>query len=150
MTLNLFAKQLSRVARVGRWVTTAVLCVSAIAFIWQGAFSSNMAALASPGSNLIATRDAGDQVQHKANKDAGSAKGFIEDTKNKVEQTARNNAAKVDNATDNGSFLERKAKKDASRIQKRAEEDADLTQKAVDNTKNAVERTVDTIKDAFN
>lgn len=147
MTLNLFTKQLSR---VGRWMTTSVLCMAAIAFIWQGAFSSNMTALANPSSNLMAMRDAGDQVQHKASKDAGSAKGFIEDTKNKVEQTAKNNAAKVDNATDDGSFLERKAKKDAGRIQKRAEEDADRTQKAVDNTKNAVERTVDNIKDAFN
>jgi hypothetical protein len=147
MTLNLFAKQLSN---AGRWLTTTLLCVSAIAFIWQGAFSSNMTAMANPAANLIASRDAGDQIQNKAGKDANSAKGFIEDTKNKVEQTAKNNAAKVDNATDDDNFLARKAKKDAGRIEKRAEEDADRTQKAVDNTKNAVERTVDSIKDAFN
>lgn len=148
MKLNLFTKQLSS---VGRWITSAILCVAAIAFVWQGAFFSDMTAAANPTSNFIAAMDAGDRVQQKVSKDARDAKGFIEDTKNKVEQTAKNNAAKVDNATDdNGNFLERRAKNDAGRIEKRAEEDADRTQKAVDNTKNAVERTVDSIKDAFN
>ncbi|MBM0742974.1 hypothetical protein JOY44_15400 [Phormidium sp. CLA17] len=148
MQLNLLTKQLSSAAR---WITTTVLCVSAIAFIWQGAFSSNMTAMANPNTSLIAAMDAGDKVQEKASKDAGRAKGFIEDTKDKVKQTAKNNAAKVDRATDaNDNVFERKAKKDASFIEKRAEEDADRTQKAVDNTKNAVERTVDSIKDAFN
>jgi len=148
MKLNLFIKQLSS---IGLWVTSTLLCAAAIAFVWQGAFFSNMTAMANPASNLIAAMDAGDRVQEKVSKDARSAKGFIEDTKNKVEQTAKNNAAKVDRATDdNDNFLERKAKNDASRIEKRAEEDADRTQKAVDNTKNAVERTIDSIKDAFN
>ncbi len=148
MKSNLFTKPLSL---IGRWMTTTLLCLSAIAFIWQGSFFSNTTAMANPAANLIATMDAGDRVQQKASDDAGRAKGFIEDTKDKVQQTAKNNAAKVDRATDdNGNFLERKAKKDAARIEKRAEEDADRTQQAVDNTKNAVERTVDSIKDAFN
>lgn len=147
MKSNLFTKPLSL---IGRWMTTTLLCVSAIAFIWQGAFFSNITAMANPAANLIASRDAGDKVQEKTSKDAGRAKGFIEDTKNKVEDAAKSNAAKVDNATDDNSVFERKAKKDAGRIVKRAEEDADRTQKAVDNTKNAVERTVDNIKDAFN
>ncbi|PZV15629.1 MAG: hypothetical protein DCF22_06745 [Leptolyngbya sp.] len=141
---------LTKLSSMGRWMTTALLCVAAIAFIWQGAFFSNTTALANPATNLIASKDAGDKVQQKASKDARQAKGFIEDTKNKVEEAANSNAAKVDRSTDNGSFMERKAKKDAGRIEKRAEEDADRTQKAVDNTKNAVERTVDSIKDAFN
>ena len=148
MKLNLFTKQLSS---VGRWMTSTLLCVAAIAVVWQGAFFADMTATANPASNLIAAMGAGDRVQEKVSKDASSAKGFIEDTKNKVQQTAKNNAAKVDRATDNNdNFLERKAKNDAGRIEKRAEEDADRTQKAVDNTKNAVERTVDSIKDAFN
>lgn len=145
MKSNLFIK----LSSIGRWMTTTLLCVSAIAFIWQGAFFSNTAALANPATNLIASRDAGDKVQGKASKDAGRAKGFIEDTKNKVEDAAKSNAAKVDNATDGNNAFERKAKKDAGRIVKRAEKDADRTQQAVDNTKNAVERTVDSIKDAF-
>ncbi|MCY7391332.1 MAG: hypothetical protein LH647_07490 [Leptolyngbyaceae cyanobacterium CAN_BIN12] len=146
MKSNLFIK----LSSIGRWMTTTLLCVSAIAFIWQGAFFSNTASLANPATNLIASRDAGDKVQGKASKDAGRAKGFIEDTKNKVEDAAKSNAAKVDNATDGNNIFERKAKKDAGRIVKRAEKDADRTQQAVDNTKNAVERTVDSIKDAFN
>ncbi len=148
MKLNLFTEQFSSLRR---WVTTTLLWVAAIAFIWQGAFSSNMTAMANPPANWVAAMDAGDKVQEKVSKDARRAKGFIEDTKNKVEDAAKSNAAKVDRATDDhDNTFENKAKKDADRIVKRAEEDADRTQKAVDNTKNAVERTVDSIKDAFN
>ncbi|NMF66465.1 hypothetical protein DP113_22640 [Brasilonema octagenarum UFV-E1] len=144
MKLNNVIKRLST---VGRFLATTVFCVSAIAFVWQGAFFSNTAAMANPATNLIATAD---QVKDKTSEDAGRAKGFIEDTKDKVKETANKNAERVDQATDNGSILERKAKTDAKTIEKRADEDAARTKEAVDNTKNVIERTVDSIKDAFN
>ena len=147
MKLNSFAKHLSAAKR---WVATALLCVSAIAFVWQGGFLVNTAAMAAPTATLMASKDAGDRVQDKANNDAGRAKGFIRNTADKVERTAKKNADRDEDATDgDGNFLERKAKKDAGRIEKRAEQDAARTEKAVDNTKNAVERTVDNIKDAL-
>ncbi len=146
MKLNNFTKRLSA---VGRWIAATVFCVAATAFVWQGAFFPNTAAMAAPFANSIAASDAGEQVKGKASEDAGRAKNFIEDTKDKVKETAKENAGKVDRSTDGGSFVERKAKKDAATIQKRADEDADRTQKAVDNTKNAVERAVDSIKDVF-
>ena len=147
MKLNYFMKRLSI---AGRWMATTLFCLSAIAFIWQGAFFSNTAAMAAPAENLILATDVGSQVQGKVSEDAGRAKNFIEDTKDKVKRTANKNADRVEQATDdNGSFVERKAKRDRDRIEKRADEDAARTKKAVDNTKNAVERTVDSIKDAF-
>jgi hypothetical protein len=144
--LNYFIKRLST---VGRWIATTLFCLVAIAFVWQGAFFSDTAAMANPAANLIASKDAGDQVQEKVSKDAGRAKNFIRDTADKVEEAARSNASKVDRATDGDNLLERRAKDDAALIHKRAEQDAARTQKAVDNTKNAVERTVENIKDAF-
>ena len=146
MKLNYFTKQLST---VGRWMATTLFCLSAIGFVWQGAFFSNTAAMANPAPISIATSDAGNQVKDKASEDARRAKNFIEDTKDKVKETANKNADRVDRATDNRSFVERKADKDAARIEQRADQDAARTQKAVDNTKNAIERTVDNIKDAF-
>lgn len=147
MKLNSFTQRLST---VGRWMAATVLCVSAMTFVWQGAFFSNTAAMASPAVNsMAADPDAGDKVQEKASKDAGRAKNFIRDTEEKVKETAKTNAAKVDRASDDGSVVERKAKKDAATIEKRASEDSARTQKAVDNTKNAVERAVDGIKDVF-
>lgn len=146
MQLNYLMKRLST---AGRWMATTLLCLSAIAFMWQGAFFSNTSAMAAPALNSIAAADLGDKIQGKASEDAGRAKNFIRDTEDKVKETAKKNATKVDRATDNGSVAERKAKKDAATIEKRAEEDSARTQKAVDNTKNAVERTVDSIKDAF-
>lgn len=145
MKLNYFTKRLST---VGRWVATTLFCVSAIAFVWQGAFFSNTAAMANPAANLIAAADAGDQIKGKVSEDTRRAKNFIEDTKEKVEKTANKNASRVDRATDDGSLFERRAKGDRDLIEKRAEEDAARTEKAVDNTKNAVKRTVDSIKDA--
>lgn len=130
-------------------MATTLFCVSAIAFVWQGAFFSNTATMANPAPTLIASADAGDQVKEKASKDAGRAKNFIEDTKDKVKETANKNAERVDQATENGSFIERKANKDTARIEQRADQDAARTQKAVDNTKNVIERTVDNIKDAL-
>lgn len=147
MKLHNFTKRFST---VGRWIATTLFCVSAIAFVWQGAFFSNTAAMAEPAANLIASTDAADQVKGKASEDAGRAKNFIEDTKDKVKGAANKNAERVEQATDdNGSFVEGKAKRDRERIEKRADEDAARTKKAVDNTKNAVERAVDSIKDAF-
>ncbi|WP_414543138.1 hypothetical protein [Nostoc sp. CCY0012] len=148
MKLNYFTKRLST---LGRWIATTVFCVSAIAFVWQGAFLSNNVAMANPAANLIASRDVGDKIQDKASEDAGRAKNFIRDSADKVKETANKNANKIDRATDdNGSFVERKANRDTARIEQRAEEDAARTQKAVDNTKNIVESAVDNIKDAFN
>ncbi|MEH2192543.1 MAG: hypothetical protein V7K98_07850 [Nostoc sp.] len=146
MKLNYLTKQLSNIKS---WMATTLLCMLAIAFVWQGAFFSNTSAMADPAGTLIASKDAGDKVQDKASEDAGRAKNFIQDTADKVKEAAKSNASKVDQATESGSFAERKAKKDAATIQKRANEDAARTQKAVDKTKNAVERTVDSIKDAF-
>lgn len=148
MKLNYFMKRLSI---VGRWIATTLFCLSAIAFVWQGAFFSNTAAIAAPSANLIASADVDDQVKEKVSEDTGRAKNFIEDTKDKVKETANKNAARVDEATDDdGSFIEGKAKRDRDRIEKRADEDAARTEKAVDNTKNAVENLVDSIKDVFN
>lgn len=147
MKLNYFTKHFST---VGHWIATTLFCVSAIAFMWQGAFFSNTTAMAAPTATLIATADAGNEVKDKTREDAGRAKNFIEETKDQVKRTANKNAARVDESTDNGSFIEGKAKRDRDRIEKRADEDAARTKKAVDNTKNAVERTVDNIKDAFN
>ncbi len=147
MILSYLMKRLSIAAR---WMVTTLFCLSAIAFIWQGSFFSNAAAVAAPASNLIASAGTSDQVKGKASVDAGRAKNFIEDTKDKVKETANKNADRVEQATDDdGSFVERKAKRDRDRIEKRANEDAARTEKAVDNTKNAVERTVDSIKDVF-
>ena len=147
MKLNYFKRRLSI---AGRWMATTLLCLSAIAFVWQGAFFSSSAAMAAPGANLIASAGTSDQVKGKVNEDTGRAKNFIEDTKDKVKETANKNAARVDQATDDdGSLVERKAKRDRDRIEKRADEDAARTEKAVDNTKNAVESVVDSIKDVF-
>ena len=147
MKLNYLTKQLPNFKR---WIATTLLCVSAVVFVWQGAFISNTA-MALPQSSLIAEVDAGSKAQGKASEDAGRAKNFIRDTADKVKETANKNADRVDRATDdNGSFIERKARKDAATIEKRANEDSARTQKAVDKTKNAVERTIENIKDAFN
>lgn len=137
MKLNNFMKRFSTVKR---WMVTALLCLVAIAFTWQGAFIADNAAIAA---------DAGNEVRGKASKDAGATKDFIEDTAEQVKQTAKENAAKVDRATDENSFIEGKAKRDAARIQERANEDAARTKEAVDKTQNVVERTVENIKDAF-
>ena len=145
--LNYFTKGLSI---LGRWIATTLFCLSAIAFVWQGAFFLNTTAIAAPTANLIVATDAGNQVKGKASEDAGRAKNFIEDTKNKVKQTANKNADRVEQASDKSdSLVERKAKRDRDRIEQRANEDAARTEKAVDNTKNAIESAVDSIKDVF-
>ncbi|MBD0264546.1 MAG: hypothetical protein ICV78_18010 [Tolypothrix sp. Co-bin9] len=146
MKRNYFMKQLST---VGRFLAKTLFCVSAIAFVWQGAFFSNTAAMANPVVNLIASADAADQAKDKLDEGAGATKNFIRDTQEKVKQTARTNASKVDEANDSGNFVERKAKRDKARIEKRANEDAARTEKVIDKEKNAVKGAIDSIKDAF-
>lgn len=138
MTLKNLTKRLSTIKRS---IVTSMLCLLAMTFVWQGAFFSNDVAMAS--------NDVGDKVQNKVSKDTGRAKNFIQDTKEKVQDAAKSNASKVDNATDEGSIIERKAKRDKDRILEKSEKDAARTEKAVDKTQNAIERTVDNIKDAF-
>ena len=146
MKQNSLRKQLST---VGRFLATTLFCLYAIAFVGESAFFSNTIAMTNPAANLIAAQDVGDQVKDAADEVAKGSKNFIRDTADKVEKTANKNAAKVDQADDDGSFVERKAKRDRDRIEQRAEEDAARTQKAVDNSRNVVERAVDNIKDAF-
>lgn len=140
MKPNYITKSLST---LGRWVATALFCVSAIAVAWQGAFFSNTSAMAAPGVALIATTNTGEQVK-KENK------SFVKDAAEKVKETANKNASRVEDATDGSANpIQRKAQRDVARIEKRADEDAARTQKAIDNNVNAVERAVDSIKDAF-
>lgn len=130
-------------ATLGRRAVVAFFCFSAIAFVWQGAFFSNSAAMAAPDTFVIASTNTGDQIQREN-------KGFVRDAAEKVKETANKNASRVEQATGNDdSFIERKAQRDAARIEKRANEDAARTQRAIDNNVNAVERTVENIKDAF-
>lgn len=143
MKLNNFTNGL---ATVGRWLATSLFCLVAIAFVWQGAFS-NTSAMAAP-QTLIAA-DVGDQIKGAADDVRGRSKDLIRDTKDKVEKTANKNAAKVDDADDEGTIVERKAKRDKNRIENRAEEDAARTEKAVDKSMNAVKGAVENIKDAF-
>ncbi|BCL36714.1 hypothetical protein NSMS1_31610 [Nostoc sp. MS1] len=140
MELNNFMKKFSG---LGRWIATAVFCLSAIAFVWQGTFFANTSAMAGTSTYLIASSDATEGLREKS-------KEFIRDTKSTVKDAARSNANRVNDADETGSAVERKANKDASRIQRRADEDAARTERAVDNNLNAVERTIDNIKDAFN
>ena len=146
MKLNYLMKQLSA---VGHSIATTLFCLSAITLIWQGGFFLNTTAMAAPAATLIAAADADDQVQGVTDEVAKRSKNLIRDTKDQVEKTANKNAAKVDQADDNGSFVEGKAKRDRNRIEQRAEEDAARTEKAVDKSMNVIERTVDNIKDAF-
>jgi hypothetical protein len=145
MKLNAFTKYFSTAKR---WVALACVSLAAIAFLWQGAFLFDNTAIAAP-VNLTLAADLGDKVQDKNAEEMGKAKGFIRDTANKVERTAKKNAERVDNATDDDSPIAERAKNDAGRIKQNAERDAARTQKAVDNSKNAIEKAVDNVKDAF-
>ncbi|NJO96289.1 MAG: hypothetical protein HC764_09905 [Pleurocapsa sp. CRU_1_2] len=136
------AKQFSSIKR---WIATSILSLLTIAFVWQGMFIANDTAMA----DSVMLADMGDRVENKADRDLDQTKGFIEDTKEKVKETANKNASKVDRATDNDSLLENKAKKDANRIENKADKDAAKTKKAVDKTQNIIESTVDNIKDVF-
>jgi len=146
MKLNYVVRQIQS---VGRWTASLLLGMAAISFVWQSAIFPTLSAMAAPTPTLLAT-EMGKQVQQKVSKDAGRAKNFIEDTKDKVENMADKNARRVDEADNSGSFVERKAQRDAGRIYKRAEEDAARTERAVDNTKNVFQDAVENIKDALN
>ena len=128
-------------------MANTLLCLAAIAFVWQGALFSDTNAIAAPATLIAA--NVGDQVQGAADEVRARSKELIRDTQDKVEKTANKNAAKVDQADDEGSFVERKAKRDRDRIEKRASEDADRTETAVDKSMNAVKGAVENIKDAF-
>lgn len=145
MKLNYAAKTLSA---IGRWIATAVFCVSAFTFVWQGAFFFNTAALANSTGTLIAA-DLGDQIKGAADKVREGSKDLIRGTEGTVKKAAKDNAAKVDEADDSGTAVERKAMRDKSRIQKRATEDANRTSEQVDRSMNAVKGAVDNVKDAL-
>jgi hypothetical protein len=145
MKLNYFTKPLSV---IGHWMLTAVLCVSAIAFAWQGAFFSDSSALASPAATLIAA-DLGDQIKDKADDVRAGSKKIIRENQDAVKKTANKNASKVDRADERGGYFDRKAQRDQARIENRADRHAARTEKAVDKSMNAVKDTVDNAKDAF-
>lgn len=134
------------VAMLGRWMATMLFCVAAIAGVWQGAFFSNSEALAAP--QLMAA-NVGNQVEKAADDVRAGSKDLIQDVKNKVEKTASKNAAKVDQADDEGTFAERKAKRDKARIFDKAEKDASRTETAVDKSMDAVKNAVNKAEDAF-
>jgi hypothetical protein len=143
--LNYFMKRLST---VGQRLATTLVCVAAIALVWQGAFFSNTKALADSTPQLIATSGA-DQIKEAADKVSEGSKKIIRGTENKVKETANTNAAKVDQADDDGGIAESKAMRDKNRIERRAEEDADRTEKRAEKSMDAVKNAVDNIKDAF-
>jgi hypothetical protein len=144
MKLNNGVKQFSI---VGNWIAKALFSLVAIALVWQGSFFSNINAIAAP-STVIATT-AANQVKGAADDVRNRSKDLIQDTKKNVERAANRNTAKVDQADDQDSFVERKAQRDRDRIEQRAEEDASRTERAVDNSMNAVKGAVEKVKEAF-
>jgi hypothetical protein len=145
MKLSYFTKPLSI---VGRWMLTAMLCASAIAFVWQGAFFSDSSALASSSATLIAA-DLGDQIKDKADDVRAGSKKIIRENQDAVKKTANKNASKVDRTDERGGYFERKAQRDHARIENRADRHAVRTERAVDKSMDAVKDTVDNAKDAF-
>lgn len=139
---NLF----NRFSLVSNWVAKTMVALVAIVLFWH-AVPVSISALAAPPP-LVAS-DAGNQVKGAADEVRARSKELIRDTKSNVQKTADRNATKVDQADDEGSFVERKAQRDRARIQRRAEEDASRTEKAVDDSMNGVKGIVDNIKDAF-
>jgi TolA-binding protein len=132
---------------MGNWIAKAVFSLVAIALMWQCPFLSDLSAMAVP-SAVVAT-SVPNQVKGTADQVRDRSKELIQDTKKNVERTANRNAVKVDQADDQGSFVERKAQRDRARIEQRAEEDASKTERAVDDSMNAVKGAVEKIKDAF-
>ena len=129
-------------------MATTLVCVAAIAFVWQGGFFSNTTALVDSMPQLIATSGA-DQIKGAADKVTETSKNIIRGTEDKVKEAANSNAAKVDQADEDGGTAERKAKRDKNRIERRASEDAARTEKRAEKSMNAVKDAVDNIKDAF-
>ncbi|MGB6297462.1 MAG: hypothetical protein WBF90_14935 [Rivularia sp. (in: cyanobacteria)] len=134
----------SKLTKIGRFLAIAMFCLTAT----FGFF--NNVAIAANNNPSLAIFGLGSDAKEKASEDAQNTKGFIDDVKNQVKTTAKNNADRVEDATDgSGNFLERKANKDAATIQKRANEDAARTKEAVDATKNAFKGAVNNVKDTL-
>lgn len=144
MKLNQYTKQFSA---LGSWMAKALFSLIAIALMWQGSFFLNTDAIAAPAT-LIATSGA-NQVKGAADEVRDRSKDLIRDTQKNVKKTANRNAAKVDQADDEGTFAERKALRDRSRIERRANEDASRTETAVDKSMDAIKGAVDKVKNAF-
>jgi hypothetical protein len=134
----------SKVVKIGRFLAIAMFCLTAT----FGFF--NNVAIAANNNPTLAIFGLGSDAKEKASEDAANTKGFIEDVKDQVKTTAKNNAERVEDATDgSGNFLERKANRDAQTIQKRANEDAARTKNAVDATKNAAKDAINNVKDTL-
>ena len=129
-------------------LSTLLVCVVAMVFVWQGAFFSNTTALAYSTPHLIAA-SAADQIKGAADKVTEGSKKIIRGTESKVKETANKNAAKVDEADADGGVAERKAKRDRNRIQRRASEDAARTERTAEKSMDAVKSGVDKINNAF-
>lgn len=128
------------IATLKRSIAAVLLCLFAFAFTWQSSLLSNTSALA----ELYR-----DRAEQKASQDASGTKGFIDDAKSFVKEAANDNAAKVDRATDEDSFIENKAQRDANRIEQKANKDAARTKEAVDESKNIFESAIENIQDTF-
>lgn len=144
MKLNSSMKPFSTVKN---WMGKILFSFIAIALVWQSSFFVDTNAAASPAP-LFATSGA-NQIENTADRVREGSKDLIRDSQKNVKETARKNAAKVDQADDKGSAVERKAQRDKDRIEKRADEHAARTEKAVDDSMNGVKGVVENIKDAF-
>ncbi|MGB6295712.1 MAG: hypothetical protein WBF90_05935 [Rivularia sp. (in: cyanobacteria)] len=134
----------SKLAKIGRFLAIGMFCLTA-----TFGFFNNIA-IAANNNPSLAIFGLGGEAKEKASEDAANTKGFIEDVKDQVKTTAKNNAERVEDATDgSGNFLERKANRDAQTIQKRANEDAARTKNAVDATKNAAKDAINNVKDTL-
>lgn len=120
--------------------------LAAIALVWQSSFFVNTSVLAA-SSPLFA--NVGNKIENAADNVREGSKELIRDSQKNVKETANRNAAKVDQADDKGTAVERKAQRDRSRIEQRADEHAARTEKAVDDSMNGVKGVVENIKDAF-
>ena len=127
-------------------MTKALLSLVAIALMWQSSFFLNPTAMAAP-TKFLAT-SAANQVEGAADEVRARSKELIRDSQKNVKKTANRNAAKVNQADDEGT-AERKAMRDQARIERRADEHADRTERAVDDSMDAVKGAVEKVKDVF-
>ena len=124
---------------VKRWVATGLL-ISAITFVWQGAFIADNIAMA----------DTADKVENTAKRGLEKSKDFVDDVKQDVKQRADKSESQIDrNTDDDDNIIENKADRDESRIKERANEDAANTKKAIDKTGNVIEDAIDSVKGVF-
>ena len=125
---------------IKRWVTTGLLSLLAITFVWQGTFIANNTAMA----------DTADKIENAAKRGLENSKDFVDDVKQDVKQSADKSESKIDRNTDgDDGIIENKADKDAARIDKRANEDAARTKKAIDKTGNVIEDALDSVRGVF-